>query len=128
METRTKSSAVTALNMYNSASMVVFGFYILFISRDWAGLMLLMYVLSIIAFAVICFVLPESPKFLLINNRASEAHESLRTIARINGANYSIPPDAVFIEQDLAGHLPARKPDLTLARINSQIANLTLTH
>lgn len=93
--------------MFNSATMVVFGFYILFISRNWEGLILFMYGLSIIAFACIFFVLPESPKFLLINGRANDAHDSLRSIARINGVSYFIPHDAIFIESALAGHLPA---------------------
>jgi len=106
IETCHKSSALTALNMYDSSTMVLLGVYALFISRNWQGLVLTMYALTFVAFIVIYLVLPESPKYLLIHGRINEAHESLKAIAKLNGVEYTIPPDAVFIEQALAGHLP----------------------
>ena len=65
METCNKSSASTALNMYDTSTMVVFGVYALFISRNWQGLVLFTYALTILAFIVIYLVPPESPKYCL---------------------------------------------------------------
>ena len=126
METRHKSSAVTAMNMFDSGTMVVFGIYVLYISKNWWPLEIFMYCLTFICFAIIFFVLPESPKYLLINGRIEEAHESLRAIAMLNGAEYTITPDAVFIEQALAGHAPPEMKDdfnTTLTRVNDLFSN-----
>lgn len=109
METKNKSTAVTFMNMLDASTMVFFGIYVLFISRDWFHIEITMYCVSICAWLSILLMLPESPKWLMINGRAKEAHDSFKRIAKLNGKESSIPPDAIFIEQALAGHLPAEE-------------------
>jgi hypothetical protein len=90
MHTRNKSSAVTFLNMLDSSTMIVFGLYVLFISRNWFYLELTMYLCGLAAFLFVLAVMPESPKWLLINGRPKEALEQFKTIAQINGVPYTI--------------------------------------
>jgi hypothetical protein len=35
METKNKSSAVTVMNMFDSSTMIGFGLYVLFVSKNW---------------------------------------------------------------------------------------------
>lgn len=46
--------------------------------------------------------MPESPNWLMMNNRTKEAIESLNLIAKINGVEYRIPENATFKEMQLA--------------------------
>jgi hypothetical protein len=98
METKNKSSAVTVMNMFDSSTMVIFGIYVLFISKNWFYIEIATFILSILSFIGILIVMPESPKWLLINGKQKEAHESLKAIAATNDVPYTIPSDAVFIE------------------------------
>ena len=69
METKNKSSAVTAMNMLDSFTMVGFGLYVLFISKNWLYIEIATYFLSILSFVGILIVMPESPKWFLINGK-----------------------------------------------------------
>jgi hypothetical protein len=71
-----------------------------------------MYLLGVTAFLFILLVMPESPKWLLINGRANEAREQFKTIARFNGVPFTIPEDAIFIEQAISGNIPAVNIDV----------------
>jgi hypothetical protein len=42
--------------------------------------------------------MPESPNWLMMNNRTKEAIESLNMIAKINGVEGRIPENATFKE------------------------------
>lgn len=50
------------------------------------------------AWLVIYNLMPESPNWLMMNNRTKEAIESLNLIAKINGVEYRIPENATFKE------------------------------
>jgi MFS family permease len=69
METKNKSSAVTAMNMLDSFTMVGFGIYVLLISKNWLYIEIATFFLSILSFLGILIVMPESPKWFLINGK-----------------------------------------------------------
>lgn len=127
LETRHKSTAVTAVNMLDASTMGLWGLYILFVSRDWWKLVVCMYSISLINFFVIFFVLPESPKYLLIKGKPNEALESFEYISKFNGMKECpITKDAVFIESALAGHLPPQDKEefnTSIARVNELFSN-----
>lgn len=84
METHHKSSSCSVLNAINSSTMVVFGLYVLFISRKWFYIMFFMYLVAMVAFVVIFITLPESPRWLLINGHREEAVTTFKYIADYN--------------------------------------------
>jgi MFS family permease len=99
METRHKSSSCSVLNAINSSTMVVFGLYILFVSRDWFYIMLFMYLVAMVALAVIFIALPESPRWLLINGHHEQALTTFAYIADYNRSQFTIPSNALFVEE-----------------------------
>lgn len=92
METKYKAPACTFLNMYNQGTFIIFGLYILFVSRDWFGIAFFMYLLGLVAFAI-TFMLPEAPRWLLVNGRTTDALEQFKAIAEANGVEYTISSD-----------------------------------
>ena len=55
-------------------------------------------VLGLIALLFMLFISPENPKWLLIKGRKEEAISAFNKIAVINGSNFRIESDAIFIE------------------------------
>ena len=98
METRHKSSACSVLNTFNSATIAIFGLYVLFISRDWFYIIFFMYLLGVISWFIILLMIPEAPRWLLINGRTKDALTSFEHISSLNAVEFTISPDAVFIE------------------------------
>jgi MFS family permease len=98
METRHKSSACSVLNIINSGTMVVFGLYVLLVSRDWFPIELFMWTIGILAYIAMYFLMPESPRWLLINGRKLEALEKYEYIADFNKTEFLIPQTANFQE------------------------------
>jgi MFS family permease len=126
VQTKNKAAAVTFLNAFDSSVMVQFGLYVIFVSRHWFYIELVAYSLAIASFMVIWRVIPESPKWLLINGRTMEAHQKFRTIAALNGVKCGIPEDAVFVEQAIAGQLPPEEIDVfnvSISRVNEMLAH-----
>jgi len=77
--------------------------------------------LGAVALFLAVVVMPESPKFLLINGRTEEAIASLNRIAWLNCAKSRIPSDAVFVETQIAGNLDHT---LVLANQNESISRI----
>ena len=121
IETRHKSISCSVVNALDSCTMIVFGLYVLFISKNWIYLELFFYSLGILAYIVILFFMPESPKWNLIHGRNHAAHKELNYIATVNKVPFSIPSDAIFIESVLVGHKPENN-------INTNIINSASRH
>jgi|LauGreDrversion4_2_1035121.scaffolds.fasta_scaffold240266_1 inner membrane protein involved in colicin E2 resistance len=73
--------------------MTVICLYSLFISRNWFYLYLFMTSIGTLSFLIVLLLVPESPKWLLINGRKQEAVEALNKIAKINGVDSKIYDD-----------------------------------
>jgi phage shock protein PspC (stress-responsive transcriptional regulator) len=111
METRHKSSACSVLNIINSGTMVVFGLYVLLVSRDWFPIELFMWTIGILAYIAMYFLMPESPRWLLINGRKLEALEKYEYIADFNKTEFLIPLTANFQESQLSREMkPTNSP------------------
>ena len=62
----------SVINVVNCAPILVFGVYSLAISRDWFPIYIAFVILNSVAF-LLCFLLPESPRWLLYSGREKEA-------------------------------------------------------
>ena len=100
VESRHVAAVNTSLTSFDSATMGVVCFYLLFIGRDIEKLFILMALLASAAFLVCAFVTPESPKWLLSVRRREDAIGVLNYIAKLNGSKTRIPLNARFKEED----------------------------
>ena len=92
-----RSKAFTIINVFDCVPTLVTGLFYLFIGRDWFTIYLINVIISITGF-VLAFVCPESPRWLLYNNRQGEAIAALNYIAKFNRSEERIPVDARFEE------------------------------
>ena len=74
--------------------MVVTGLYILFISKNWLPLEVTMWFIGICNLTLISTLMPESPKWLLITGKISEAIQQFNYIAEFNNSTKRIPDNA----------------------------------
>jgi hypothetical protein len=103
VESRHKSSACSVLNAFDTLTMAITCFYFLAISRNWFWLYFTMTVLATFSFMLTMAIVPESPKWLLINGRREDAIKALNWIGKINGSKTPISDDAVFVESNTVG-------------------------
>lgn len=68
-----KPIAVGILNSWDCVTLAVTCLYFKFVSRNWFGLYFFMSVVGLVSLLILTFIIPESPKWLLHNNRKSEA-------------------------------------------------------
>ena len=64
-----KSTSFTIINVFEGLTLAVVGIYYVYISRNWYWLCLVMFIISILATALIPFC-PESPRWHLVNGRS----------------------------------------------------------
>lgn len=93
---KNKPFVTMTVNAFDRSSLFILGFTIVFISRWWVIIASIYITLGIISWLLIFFVLPESPMWLLCQDRKVECLNSLNWIARINGVEYRIPEDQEF--------------------------------
>lgn len=74
------------------------GFYFKYISKDWFPLVFGTSFISTIGFIILVLIAPESPKWLLLNNRTEEAIHSFNVIGKFNNSKTLIPESAIFVE------------------------------
>ena len=78
------SQANAAMNFCDAAiSVVVCGFFLL-IKRDWKPILMIYSFLGLSGIVLQVLLLPESPRFLLINGKTKEAIAALNQISRLN--------------------------------------------
>ena len=58
--------------------------------------------LGLTCFIIQIILIPESPKFLLINGRKKEAITALNRIGQLNRSNFEFDENDHFIEEELA--------------------------
>ena len=97
-----KQAVCSFLNAFDTLTLFVTCVYFIFISKEWFYLYLFMTVLGTVSFIVIFWIMPEAPRWLLINGKQEEAISTFNSIARFNRSSSRISPQSVFIEYVLA--------------------------
>jgi hypothetical protein len=98
VETKHKAVASGFLTAFDSVSMAVIPFYFLSISKNWFNLFFGFTVLSAICHFGMLHFAPDSPKWLLVQNRKHEAINAFNKIAQYNRSKRRIPQQAIFKE------------------------------
>ena len=92
-----RARAYTIVNVVDAMPTVITGLFYLLVQRDWFTIYAINVAVSYSALLA-AFFCPESPRWLLLNNKTSEAIEALNKIAKFNGSDVRIPENTIFQE------------------------------
>ncbi len=73
------------MNAFDNLTMTVICIYFKSVSKHWRYLFDFMVIVGITSFCILIFFVPESPKWLLLRGKQSEAIVVFNKIAAING-------------------------------------------
>ena len=90
-----RAGAITIIGVADAITGLIAGMYYILISRDWWPLYMFVTGLSYLAIAL-AFIMPESPRWLLVSGRTREGIKAINYIAWINRSTVSIPDDTQF--------------------------------
>jgi MFS family permease len=101
-EDKHKALSCSLINSWDCTNGLTFGLYF-FLVRPSAPDMLTAYTfLGLICFVVQIWLIPESPKFLLINGRKKEALDALNQIGKLNRSTCKFDKNDHFMEEAVA--------------------------
>lgn len=89
------------INIADTMAMAMTGL-ILMLTRNGVAFIQYMHIISTVFVLLYFLVIPESPRWLLINGKLKEGIDALNYIAKFNGSNHRIPQTAEF---DIIGQL-----------------------
>jgi len=95
-----KSMGSSVINSVDCSVTLFTCFYFYFICSHWMPLVLAVTALSSVTALIFFSVVPESPKWLLLKGRRSEAIEALNRIGSFNGSSNRVPANAQFMESE----------------------------
>ena len=73
VESKYKSACCSFVNGIDTMAMVIMGFYVLFISKNWFPIEFTMWFIGVANLIILSIVMPESPKWLLMTGKVGEA-------------------------------------------------------
>ena len=90
-----RAGAITIIGVADAITGLIAGMYYILISRDWFPLYMFITGLSYLAIAL-AFIMPESPRWLLVSGRTREGIKAINYIAWMNRSTVRIPEDTEF--------------------------------
>ena len=102
---RSKGCASTFILILDFCTPVIAGMFIMFVSRDWKMFMYPFFAIGALGFVIVSVLMPESPKWLLLQGRQEDAIRSLNFVARVNRSPSRIDQKANFVEAAIAANL-----------------------
>ena len=82
-----KDFCATVINMTDSLTMFIIGFCLKYLVADAILIVQVANAVGIIAIILYIFLVPESPKWLILNQRFKEGVRTLNYISRLNGCS-----------------------------------------
>mmetsp|Transcript_8570 Transcript_8570/g.14455 ORF Transcript_8570/g.14455 Transcript_8570/m.14455 type:complete len:294 (-) Transcript_8570:913-1794(-) len=95
-----KGFCATFINAFDALSLFVLGFTLKFVTKDLVYVIQTVNLVETAAVFLYILLVPESPKWLILNGQQAKGIESLNYIAFVNGSSRRIPQNAQF---DLIG-------------------------
>lgn len=93
-----KMFVTTIMNAFDRSTLFVTGFFLVFITRWWLVIAMFYWTVGVFAFVLAYFYLPESPLWLVMNNRNAEAIAIFNQMAVVNGSEGRIQENTEFTE------------------------------
>ena len=90
-----RSKAFTLINVADALPPTITGLFYLLVSRNWFTIYFISVVISYSAL-LFAFICPNSPRWLLVNDKQDEAIQALNCIAKFNGSPVRISENTVF--------------------------------
>ena len=87
IHSKNKQSVCSFLNAYDTLTTSVTCIYFVYVSKEWFYLYFFMTVLGTFSFLVTILVVPEAPRWLLVNGKLEDAIRSFNFIATFNLSN-----------------------------------------
>lgn len=97
-EEKYKAFVNVTMNAFDRVTMFVLCFFLIFLTRWWVVIAMVYWALAATAFLVICFMVPESPNWHIMNNRKDKAIAILNRIAEVNGSDARISDNSEFTD------------------------------
>ena len=100
VEKRHRSAASASVNFLDLFTCFICGAYFIWVSRNVQPLLEMYLYVGIAAHLFLCFFVPESPKWLLMQGRADDAIKSINYVARFNFKKTRFDSDIQFTDFD----------------------------
>lgn len=98
---KNKAFITTVINVFDRSTLLILGFFLIFLTRWWVVIALFYWTLGAIAWMTIYFIIPESPLWHVMNNRNEQAIAILNKIAEFNGVTERINEETEFTEMQI---------------------------
>lgn len=89
-----KARGSSVVNILEFTTCIFAGVYFLLIGTSVMPLLYFFYAYSLLGYLLVSFVVPESPKWLMLQGRREEAIEVLNYVAWFNRSKTTISPNA----------------------------------
>ncbi len=90
---KNKMFVTTVINAFDRSTLAVLGFMLIFLTRWWMVIAGTYWLAGALALFIGHYYIPESPLWLVMNNRNEEAIAVLNQIAKTNGVKERIAED-----------------------------------
>jgi hypothetical protein len=87
---KNKMFVTTVINAFDRSTLAVLGFMLIFLTRWWIVICGTYWLAGALALFIGHYYIPESPQWLMMNDRNEEAIAALNQIAKMNGVKERI--------------------------------------
>ena len=91
-----KQMCATVMNAVDASTLLVLGLSVILIVRDVVAIVEFVTVAQVWCMVLYLLLIPESPKWLMMNGKITEGISVMNYIAKFNGAKERIPNNAEF--------------------------------
>lgn len=102
---KNKMFVTVVMNAFDRVTLFVMGFFLIFLTRWWMVIVGTYWLAGALALYIAYYYIPESPLWLVMNNRNEEAIANLNQIAKTNGVKERIAERTEFTEMQVTANV-----------------------